>query len=150
MTSPAHECHAPRTILKTALERFSYRCEQEMRVDLGRRARREERRVASHMSDEQRSHAPQSNLQLPHTYMKSALRAKHAGPYRSFTLLAIASIQLEMIMIRIYNTRGIYECNCVRRTPVPRQAAPRLPASPANRFIRPASHFLTRPRSGAD
>ncbi len=44
-----------------------------LRVDLGSRARREERRVASHTSDEQRRNALQSGPQHPHTHTKTAL-----------------------------------------------------------------------------
>ena len=44
-----------------------------MRVGLGCRARREERRVASHTSEEQRRNALQSGSQRPYTHMKTAL-----------------------------------------------------------------------------
>ncbi|MDB5762066.1 MAG: hypothetical protein JWQ21_1061, partial [Herminiimonas sp.] len=54
------------------LERFSYQYGV-MRVGLGCRARREERSVASHTSDEQRRHALQSGPQRPYTDTKTAL-----------------------------------------------------------------------------
>ena len=44
-----------------------------MRVGLGCRARSEERRVASHTSDEQRRNALQSGPQRPYTHTKTAL-----------------------------------------------------------------------------
>jgi len=114
-----------------------------MRVDLGCRARREERRVASHTSDEQharrqridnyaRCHAPQSGPQHPCANMKSALNNSNGinPPQAARFQIILGTVRQERPLIdRFLFSSRIMCADPVRFSPPPQ--------APANTEINP-------------